>query len=89
MGQKQRIRSLLYKAGIKHCFCCGEEIKTLSCATIEHILPRSLGGGNQIYNLSLSHSDCNRIRGNDLEVPFAFSNDIIKKTLYFAKRKMI
>lgn len=33
--------------------------------TFDHIVPRSLGGTNQLHNLRLAHRYCNMKRGND------------------------
>lgn len=33
-------------------------------ATVDHIVPRSLGGGDELSNLRLAHWACNRNRGN-------------------------
>ena len=35
-------------------------------ATIDHIIPRSKGGGDEIENLQLAHARCNKIKGNQL-----------------------
>lgn len=32
--------------------------------TIDHIVPRSLGGTNELANLQLAHWRCNRAKGN-------------------------
>jgi len=44
------------------CFYCGLPLGPEP--TIEHLLARSAGGGNQLENLCLSHSSCNRGAGN-------------------------
>lgn len=33
--------------------------------TLDHIIPRSKGGGDSIKNLAIAHKVCNEIRGND------------------------
>jgi 5-methylcytosine-specific restriction endonuclease McrA len=33
-------------------------------ATVDHIVPRSLGGSDDLVNLQLAHWSCNRAKGN-------------------------
>lgn len=51
---------LLKKA--KFCCICGKPLQGKK--TIEHIIPKSKGGKNNIKNLSVSHRKCNEERGN-------------------------
>ena len=53
--------------GVVRCFVCGEQITKESYATLEHILPVSKGGTDDMNNLALSHAKCNQKRGNDNE----------------------
>jgi 5-methylcytosine-specific restriction endonuclease McrA len=53
------------------CHLCGESIdpKLLvgnGRATIDHLLPRSLGGTARLSNVKLAHKRCNHKRGNRL-----------------------
>ncbi len=43
------------------CFC--KEYLDVSEATLEHVIPFSLGGGNELENLRLSCQGCNHERG--------------------------
>ncbi len=36
--------------------------QTLGKPSIDHILPKSKGGRNQLDNLRLTHTDCNNVR---------------------------
>lgn len=45
------------------CHYCGQRI-TSETLTFDHIIPRSLGGGNFISNLLLACQPCNGKRGN-------------------------
>ena len=46
------------------CALCGEKILTMHEATIDHIVPLSLGGLDNIKNMQLAHSKCNQKKGN-------------------------
>lgn len=47
------------------CWVCGRHVPA-RLATLEHILPKSLGGTNAWCNLAISHAKCNHHRGNRL-----------------------
>jgi hypothetical protein len=54
-----------------HCWLCGGAIDpSLSQgpwqATIDHLVPRSRGGGSDVANLRLAHRRCNNQRGSHL-----------------------
>lgn len=53
----------LYKRYKGICQICGER-KLQSDMTLEHILPKSLHGTNDDFNLTLTCFDCNNKRGN-------------------------
>lgn len=51
------------------CHLCGEAINPKSGrrnrrATLDHVIPKSLGGSNSLENLRLAHWICNNRRGN-------------------------
>lgn len=49
------------------CLICGGPVRfdaqTGVGATIEHIVPRTLGGGNDLRNLGITHARCNGEKG--------------------------
>lgn len=47
------------------CFVCRKHVSRRD-ATLEHIVPRSRGGGDGFGNLAISHGPCNWARGNKL-----------------------
>jgi len=75
-GQKARLatairqnrRDTVYKMlakkhdGSVPCFVCGRHVQARH-ATLEHILPVSLGGTDDMSNLAISHNMCNLRRG--------------------------
>ncbi len=60
--RNQLITALLAKHGFVPCFVCGLNVER-DDATIEHIVPKSRGGGSNKKNLSISHRICNERRG--------------------------
>lgn len=68
---KQNRRDSIYKflkkkfGGFVPCFVCHQHVKPHN-ATIEHIVPKSLGGSDEMSNLSVSHYSCNKARGSDV-----------------------
>lgn len=52
---------------IGRCLICGGPLRfcarTGEGATVEHILPRSLGGANDLRNLGIAHPRCNGEKG--------------------------
>jgi 5-methylcytosine-specific restriction endonuclease McrA len=54
-------RALRARDGAWCCFC--KEYLELAEATLEHVIPFSHGGGNELDNLRLSCVDCNEARG--------------------------
>jgi 5-methylcytosine-specific restriction endonuclease McrA len=63
-SQKRKLKLFLFGTHLrKRCCFCRCEI-TFSTATLEHVLPLSLGGDWELKNLQLSCSVCNNERGN-------------------------
>lgn len=60
MGSKdrRRRRETLWKRQNGKCANCGIDIK-LEEATLDHIIPRSKGGGNSLKNLEVLCQPCN------------------------------
>ena len=63
--QKKKIKIRLFggRASYPCCFC--GRILVLTTATLEHVMPLSMGGGWHITNLRLSCRPCNSERGNE------------------------
>ncbi len=57
--------NLYYNNGVNCCYVC-DEFMEFKDATLEHIIPLSLGGGNKYINYSLSHYKCNTNKGSNL-----------------------
>jgi 5-methylcytosine-specific restriction endonuclease McrA len=64
-GDNKR-RRLAERDGAQCWLCKGPfELKGPLKATIDHIIPRSLGGTDRMDNLKLAHRLCNRKRGSE------------------------
>jgi len=57
-----RVKKIKRRDGSK-CWLCGERFNANSEVTIDHAIPKSRGGTNELHNLRLAHGDCNRKRG--------------------------
>ena len=51
------------KEGQVPCFVCGHHVQWKE-ATLEHIIPKHQGGTDVEYNLAISHSKCNNLKGS-------------------------
>lgn len=58
-----RLRSEMWEKN-PVCFMCKNTIVEYIDCTLEHVVPRSLGGRNHKRNLSISHRACNHKRQN-------------------------
>jgi 5-methylcytosine-specific restriction endonuclease McrA len=58
---------------IGKCLICGAPLRfdahTGGGATVEHIIPRSAGGTNDLLNLGLTHAQCNYEKGIHWDEP--------------------
>lgn len=70
-GRRETIFKMINKKcdNIVPCYVCGKEITEEKYATLEHILPISHGGTDEMNNLWLSHAKCNNKRSDNLEYP--------------------
>lgn len=58
------------------CFVCHRLIQNYSECSLEHVVPKSLGGTNHPRNLSISHSICNNYRKN-IFCPLLWENQVL------------
>jgi 5-methylcytosine-specific restriction endonuclease McrA len=57
------LRVRLYDAQEGKCGLCGAAIHEISSGTLDHVVPRALGGQN-VNNLLLAHASCNNWKAN-------------------------
>jgi 5-methylcytosine-specific restriction endonuclease McrA len=65
-SKRIQIRKFLYALN-PNCIWCGQRMELRpkvndieNAATIEHLVPSSQGGSNELYNLRLAHKRCNK-----------------------------
>ena len=66
-GKRKRVRTYLRKRDGSYCALCYIYLSTGN-ATIDHIIPLSLGGSHNLNNLQLLCIDCNIKKGNSIIV---------------------
>lgn len=59
----------LWRKHKKKCTLCGRFMK-LKDVTVDHIIPKSKGGANDILNYQPAHRLCNLIKGNTMPKEF-------------------
>ena len=90
---KSIARDIAYENGTRHCPCCGIQLtwkaqpRTVqkNLATVDHIIPKSMGGSNSVKNMFVMCRDCNEKRGDSCFVEFVTAHGISKsyvETLY-------
>ena len=60
VGNRGRLVDLTFATYGRTCWICGRPGAT----TVDHVVPRSLGGTDTLGNLRPAHSRCNTVRGN-------------------------
>ena len=66
-SNKPKEKSILFKKQNGFCALCKLPM-TMKQATIDHILPKSKGGSNDISNKQLAHGICNNAKGDSTEI---------------------
>lgn len=65
----KRKRQIVYERDFHKCVNCGHEGSDENPLTLDHIVPRSKGGSNEVENLQTMCYDCNYSKGNGDFVP--------------------
>ncbi|MBP3203020.1 MAG: HNH endonuclease [Bacteroidales bacterium] len=63
MSKEQNIRERLWQETAGHCIYCGHPV-TQEEMKVDHIVPKSLGGGDGFVNKVCACSRCNAAKGN-------------------------
>lgn len=68
--EKRWARRTLMRKQVGLCALCGVQMCLLAgdptCATLDHVVPRSRGGTDAITNLQLACSRCNQAKGDEM-----------------------
>lgn len=76
-----------YNNGLRNCPCCGVQLVwkaytaniQKNLATVDHIVPRSIGGSDIFNNMYVMCRKCNETRGNMCFVTFVTKNGVSKE----------
>lgn len=60
ISNEKRQRLFLEAQG--HCIYCGKEIANVRAMTVDHIVPKTLGGSSKYSNLVCCCNDCNSLK---------------------------
>lgn len=93
MCYKKSSLTLAYASGVHRCPCCNVQLVwkanidnlQRNLATVDHIIPKSIGGGNVVENMYIMCRDCNCKRDNKCFVKFVTSRGVSKieaETIY-------
>ena len=69
---KRGLRDALKHGGTVICILCNKPIRYYSDLTVDHLLPKSKGGTNDLNNLAPAHYICNQAK----------RNTVLKDTIY-------
>jgi 5-methylcytosine-specific restriction endonuclease McrA len=68
-------RAKIYKSSGGICEYCLCPIG-LEEATVDHVIPKSRGGADHVYNLALACYDCNQAKGDLTVLEFVYLNQV-------------
>lgn len=67
MADRRHLQYIRQHLIAKHgmvCALCGKPIESENELTVDHIIPRAMGGATTYENCQLAHRDCNFRKGN-------------------------
>lgn len=84
MADRRHLQYIRQHLIAKHgmvCALCGKPIESENELTVDHIIPRAMGGSTTYENCQLAHKECNFRKGNKYVDPETFKNntEITKK----------
>jgi 5-methylcytosine-specific restriction endonuclease McrA len=62
--RRRRLIAAIRKRDGTSCWICGRPCRDEE-TTLDHVVPKSKGGGNGLTNLRIAHQCCNNRRGNE------------------------
>lgn len=63
MGARAR-RVARHQHGTPRCHYCGRQLSKRKKGTVDHIIPRALGGPDELWNKTLACPPCNHAKGH-------------------------
>lgn len=79
---------LLWEHG-RYCAICGKKIRTFDDLTVDHIIPLSKGGKNEIENCQLAHKRCNSIKSDKMPDVYYWRMKHNKRLMIIARLRRI
>lgn len=78
MTDRRHLRYIRQRLIVEHgmvCALCGKPIESENELTVDHIIPRAMGGSTTYENCQLSHKACNFRKGNKYISPEIAENN--------------
>jgi len=76
-----KIKKLANRDGLK-CALCDNPFLNRLHITIDHVIPKSIGGSSAIFNLQLAHSICNLQKGSTIDINSTYFRDYAKRVSF-------
>jgi len=77
-------RKMVYEKAGGCCMLCGQRL-LLGNMTLDHIIPLSMGGEDEIVNLQAAHRECNQFKSNIL--PEDFLDRVVEIFIYQMEKR--
>ncbi len=68
LGNNLELKKFLFDMDGPFCVYCYTEFETHADLTLDHVIPKTLGGSNEDFNLVLACANCNRNKGGKNEI---------------------
>lgn len=81
LAKKKRLRQIRLRLWEQNpiFFVCNQRIQDYADCSLEHVVPKSLGGKDDEFNFAVSHRNCNQFRKNT-SCPLVWQNqDLVRK----------
>jgi DNA modification methylase len=87
-SNEKSVKERLFKQQDGHCNACGVEMRIVDFE-VDHIIPKSKGGGDYYENYQLLCGNCNRIKGNRpmeyLRIKIRQREEMMRETITFGE----
>lgn len=64
--RKNKAKPILLIAQNGKCFYCNQKFSEENIETVDHFIPSSKGGSNNIQNMVLAHTECNNKKSDNM-----------------------